>query len=111
MMHDRQVFENPFAFDPERYLKDGKIDRSVPDAEFAAFGHGRRICPGRQFSHDGLFLIAASILSVFSVSAPKDEAGNPVFPKLEIKSPSVAKPLPFKCDITLRPGREALLGD
>ncbi|KAJ2921248.1 hypothetical protein H1R20_g15846, partial [Candolleomyces eurysporus] len=111
MMHDPQVFENPFEFNPERYLKDGKIDRSVPDAEFAAFGHGRRMCPGRQFSNDGLFLIVASILSVFSVSAPKDEAGNPVFPKLEIKNPSIATLVPFKCDITARPGREALLGD
>ncbi|KAJ2932188.1 hypothetical protein H1R20_g4911, partial [Candolleomyces eurysporus] len=111
MMHDPQVFENPFEFNPERYLKDGKIDRSVPDAELAAFGHGRRICPGRQFSNDNLFLIVASVLAVFSVSAPKDEAGNPIFPKLEIANPSLAKLVPFKCDITPRPGREALLGD
>jgi cytochrome P450 len=106
-MHDPQVFEKPFEFNPERYLKDGKIDRSVPDSELAAFGHGRRyviqlrisfsplmsaprICPGRQFSNDGLFLTAASILSVFSVSAPKDNAGNPIYPKLEIKNPSIA---------------------
>ena len=41
-MHDCQVFEKPFDFNPERYLKDGKIDPSVPDAELAAFGHGRR---------------------------------------------------------------------
>ncbi|RXW19060.1 hypothetical protein EST38_g6788 [Candolleomyces aberdarensis] len=111
IMHDPEVFENPFDFNPERYLKDGKIDRSVPDADFAAFGYGRRICPGRQFSNDGLFVIVSSILSVFSVSAPKDEVGNPVYPKLEIKNPSIATLVPFKCDITPRPGREALLKD
>lgn len=41
-MHDPQTFEKPFDFIPERYLKDGKIDRSIPDADVAAFGHGRR---------------------------------------------------------------------
>ncbi|RXW19106.1 hypothetical protein EST38_g6748 [Candolleomyces aberdarensis] len=36
------VFNKPFESIPERYLKDGQIDPSVPDAEAAAFGHGRR---------------------------------------------------------------------
>ena len=41
-MHDPDVFEKPFEFMPERYIKDGKIDKSVPDAEYALFGHGHR---------------------------------------------------------------------
>ena len=42
-MHDRELFDKPFEFDPERYLqKNGQIDLSVPDADAAAFGHGRR---------------------------------------------------------------------
>lgn len=41
-MHDPMTFEKPFEFVPERYLKDGKIDPSVPDPEVAAFGYGRR---------------------------------------------------------------------
>jgi cytochrome P450 len=42
-MHDPAVFDQPFEFNPERYLqKDGQIDMSVPDSETAAFGHGRR---------------------------------------------------------------------
>lgn len=40
--HDPEMFERPFNFVPERYLKDGTIDESVPDAEIAAFGFGRR---------------------------------------------------------------------
>lgn len=32
-------------FNPERWLKDGKINPSVKDPDFA-FGFGRRICPG-----------------------------------------------------------------
>lgn len=42
IMHDPEMFEKPFEFVPERYLKDGKIDESVPDPEIAAFGFGRR---------------------------------------------------------------------
>ena len=42
MMHDPEIFDKPFEFIPERYLKDSKIDLSVPDTERAAFGHGRR---------------------------------------------------------------------
>jgi cytochrome P450 len=41
-MHNPDVFDKPFEFIPERYLKDGKIDESVPGGEIAAFGHGRR---------------------------------------------------------------------
>ncbi|RXW23537.1 hypothetical protein EST38_g2305 [Candolleomyces aberdarensis] len=76
MMHDPDVFEKPFKFIPERYIKDGKIDPSVPDTERAAFGHGRRIYPGRNFSNDALFLLVASLLATYTLTAPKDEKGN-----------------------------------
>ncbi|KAJ2933684.1 hypothetical protein H1R20_g3447, partial [Candolleomyces eurysporus] len=68
MMHDPDVFEKPFEFIPERYIKDGKIDPSVPDTDRAAFGHGRR--------NDALFLLAASLLATHTLAAPKDEKGN-----------------------------------
>lgn len=41
-MHNPELFDRPFEFLPERYLKDGEIDPSIPDAETAAFGFGRR---------------------------------------------------------------------
>jgi len=41
-MHDPEVFEKPFDFIPERYLKDGKINPDVLDAETTVFGYGRR---------------------------------------------------------------------
>ncbi|RXW19449.1 hypothetical protein EST38_g6401 [Candolleomyces aberdarensis] len=101
MMHDPDVFDKPFEFVPERYIKDGKIDPSVPDADHAAFGHGRR--------NDALFLMAASLLATHTITAPKDEAGNIVPMKLEGQNLAISKPLPFKCEIALRPGREHLL--
>ncbi|RXW22172.1 hypothetical protein EST38_g3677 [Candolleomyces aberdarensis] len=109
-MHNPDVFDSPFEFFPDRYLKDGKIDDSVTDAEVAAFGHGRRLCPGRDFANDALFLMVASLLATFTVGTPKDEEGN-VIPtlRLEPMNPSASKILPFKCEFHLRPGREHFL--
>ena len=41
-MHDRKVFSKPQEFQPERYLKDGKLNPDVRDPDCAAFGFGRR---------------------------------------------------------------------
>ena len=41
-MHDPEVFKDPMAFQPERYLKDGKLNSDVRDPDSAVFGFGRR---------------------------------------------------------------------
>ena len=43
ILHDERLYQNPFEFRPERFLKDGKIDPDVFDPQRAAFGYGRRI--------------------------------------------------------------------
>ena len=42
ILHDPKVFNNPMEFQPERYLKDGKLNPDVMDPFCAAFGFGRR---------------------------------------------------------------------
>ena len=42
ILHDPKVFNNPEEFQPERYLKDGKLNPDVRDPDCAAFGFGRR---------------------------------------------------------------------
>ncbi|KAJ2927004.1 hypothetical protein H1R20_g10104, partial [Candolleomyces eurysporus] len=81
MMHNPEVFDKPFEFIPERYLKDGRIDPSVPDTEAAAFGHGRR--------NDALFIMAASLLATYTLTAPKDEAGGTVPLRTQSQNPSI----------------------
>ncbi|KAF6752855.1 cytochrome P450 [Ephemerocybe angulata] len=104
MMHNEEMFDKPFEFNPERFLKDGNIDPSIPDAEHAAFGFGRRICPGRHFAGDALFILTASILATFNIDQPKDKAGNRVSISLEttLLLLTRSKLLPFECDITPR---------
>ena len=41
-MHDPEVFDDPMIFQPERYLKDGKLNPDVRDPDSAVFGFGRR---------------------------------------------------------------------
>ncbi|KAJ2919370.1 hypothetical protein MD484_g981, partial [Candolleomyces efflorescens] len=83
IMHDPDVFDKPFEFLPERYITDGKINPSVPDSDYAAFGHGRRICPGRYFANDAVFLMAAYLVATYTIVAPKDDMGNVAPMKLE----------------------------
>ena len=42
ILNDREVFNKPREFLPERYLKDGKLNPDMRDPECAAFGFGRR---------------------------------------------------------------------
>ena len=43
LMHDPEVFNDPMVFQPERYLKDGKLNPNVKDPDSAVFGFGRRL--------------------------------------------------------------------
>ena len=90
MLHNPNLFDKPFDFIPERYLKDGKIDPSVPDVELAGFGFGRRICPGRHFAVDTIFLWAASVLATFNVAQLRDEEGKRVPLELQLRFELVA---------------------
>lgn len=51
ILHDERLYQDPFEFRPERFLKDGKIDPDVVDPQRAAFGHGRRIWYVHLFVH------------------------------------------------------------
>ena len=75
IFHDPSVYPEPHIFNPERFLKDGKLDRSVRDPEDRIFGSSRRICPGKHFANRALFLRVATVLAAFNIEPGVDDKG------------------------------------
>ncbi|KZV76685.1 cytochrome P450 [Peniophora sp. CONT] len=109
LMHDPDVYPDPFAFNPERFLG-GSFERSQYDPMRYAFGFGRRICPGAHFAEASVFLNVASILSTFSILKPVNDNGKAYDPPYEYTSTITTHPKPFPCRIVLRPHARGLLG-
>ena len=42
MLHNEDEYPDPFAFKPERFLKDGQLNPNIRDPALMAFGFGRR---------------------------------------------------------------------
>ncbi|EMD37285.1 hypothetical protein CERSUDRAFT_94290 [Gelatoporia subvermispora B] len=102
ILHDERVYPNPSAFDPDRFMKDGAINAEVPHPETAAFGFGRRICPGRYMAHDMLWITIASVLAIFTISKEVNDAGEEVMPETCSLPGFLSHPKPFKCTIKPR---------
>ncbi|EKM77629.1 hypothetical protein AGABI1DRAFT_122003 [Agaricus bisporus var. burnettii JB137-S8] len=99
--HDKEDYPEPLEFKPERFLKDGKLNPEVREPT-AAFGFGRRICPGRHIAISSLYLSIATILSVFRIEKAIDENGHVIVPSKEYISSLILHPTPFKCSIKPR---------
>lgn len=57
---DEEVFENPNEFRPGRWLEN-------PDAPLAAYGFGRRSCPGWHIAQDTLAIVISRVLWGFDI--------------------------------------------
>ncbi|PPQ99417.1 hypothetical protein CVT24_005404 [Panaeolus cyanescens] len=97
ILNDESLFENPSAFNPDRYYKNPNTTK--PDT---TFGYGRRVCPGRYFSDRNLFAMISAILAVFDILPPLDERGNPVKLDLNPTEGLVSYPAPFSVRIIPR---------
>ncbi|OCH93084.1 CyP450 monooxygenase [Obba rivulosa] len=98
MLRDPLRYPEPEEFKPERYIKNGRFDASAAEPISMIFGAGRRICPGRHFANDTLYISMASILHVFDISPPVDAQG-----KLEPKMTSGFLSLPNAYDCIIKP--------
>lgn len=87
-LHDANAYEDPDLFNPDRFLRTNEVgelelDPTVRGPEEAAFGFGRRICPGRFLAYETMWLAVASVLAAFDISRVKDDSGNEITPKEE----------------------------
>ncbi|KAH9888090.1 CyP450 monooxygenase [Cubamyces lactineus] len=112
ILHDPEHFTEPDAFRPERFLKDGKLDPDAFDPAILAFGSGRRVCPGRHFAEDALFISIASVLHVFDILPAIDEYGQPIPVEHYVTSGLISTVKPFEYSIRPRSSAaEALVRD
>ncbi|KAF7365937.1 Cytochrome p450 [Mycena venus] len=77
VLHDEAIYGSTAGeFIPERWLnKDGEINTAMREPS-AAFGFGRRSCPGREMAQWSVWICAASILAAFTISKSVDEKGS-----------------------------------
>ncbi|EKM77725.1 hypothetical protein AGABI1DRAFT_61296 [Agaricus bisporus var. burnettii JB137-S8] len=108
LMHDPEVYKDPEDYIPDCFLKDGELDSSVRDPfghfadAIAVFGYGRRVCPGRYFGLNALFLMIAHTLAVFDIKPALDENGKEIEFKADVTGGVISHPVPFQCRIVPR---------
>lgn len=94
--HDPKVYHNPDTFKPERFLG----PNPEPDPTQFVYGFGRRICPGRLFASNLVFLTIAQTCAVFKVTPCKDpKTGAWKSIKVAMNVQGIAVPQPFEVDI------------
>ncbi|KAK0446305.1 cytochrome P450 [Armillaria borealis] len=75
ILHDEKDYPNPLVFDPERFMSaEGKECQPEP---IAAFGFGRRICPGRYLASNTAWIAIASMASTLSFTKAVDPEAFP----------------------------------
>ena len=86
ILHDETKYPNPEVYDPTRYLtSDGKLNPDAPDP-MEGFGFGRRVCPGRHFATESMWITMAYLLATVKLEKPVDEQGNVIEPSGEYTS-------------------------
>ncbi|KAK0500354.1 cytochrome P450 [Armillaria luteobubalina] len=108
ILHDEKDYPNPLVFDPNRFMpENGKEPQPEPTA---AFGFGRRICPGRHLALNTVWIAVASMAATLSFSKATDSDGRVVEPSDTYTDGFTSMPAPFNCTIKARSAQaEALI--
>ncbi|EJD42061.1 cytochrome P450 [Auricularia subglabra TFB-10046 SS5] len=102
MTQNEQAYPEPREYRPERFLRDGRINADVVNPRNAVFGFGRRICPGRYFADDEIWLVMATMLYCFDILPALDEQGHEIIPNEAMTEGAVIAPIEFQCRIVPR---------
>ncbi|KXN93384.1 Cytochrome P450 78A11 [Leucoagaricus sp. SymC.cos] len=105
MLHDHERFEDPDIFKPARYTPDEEGAELTRFVYAAAFGFGRRTCPGRNFATASMWIIIATVLAAFDIlpDGDKIDSGEGVdVPSLQYETGALPRLSSFKCRVQPR---------
>jgi len=100
MALDKNVYADPFTFDPTRFLPQ-PLGRGEPYPS-SNFGFGRRVCPGRHFAEESVWLAVATILATLTVSKAIGDDGKEIEPSGSFTLSVTNRPDRFQCRIEPR---------
>ncbi|KAF4598755.1 mannose-ethanolamine phosphotransferase gpi13 [Pleurotus pulmonarius] len=99
---DETVYRNPTEFNPSRFLPKSAGGNGEPVFS-AAFGFGRRICPGKHLASGSVWIAVATMLSTLYIMKAKDEQGNEITPLMEFDHGLISHIKDFPCNVTVQP--------
>lgn len=109
ILRDPELYPESDSFRPERWLKPEYPTYQEPLTtypnlkRFAAFGHGRRICPGLEVTEKSLVLQVSSLLWACSVQREKDGDGRLVeLPLYDYTGVMLSSPKKFRFKVEQR---------
>ena len=102
MAYDPDYYHNAMEFEPERFLKCGRIEQNPGyDPHQFIFGFGRRTCPGQHLVSANLSLGIARVLAVFNITnAVRD--GKKFLISPEFSPGVISRPSLFQQSIQVR---------
>ncbi|KAF7790453.1 hypothetical protein EIP86_001408 [Pleurotus ostreatoroseus] len=100
MMQDSELFPDPEAFRPERFLE--ATDPRLMEFTLP-FGFGRRLCPGMHVALQSLFILVTRVLWAFEVSPKRDASGQEILPDPDAFTTTGLSRIPVYFEFNLRP--------
>ncbi|KAK0211383.1 cytochrome P450 [Desarmillaria ectypa] len=100
ILHNEKDYPDALKFIPERFIK--QEGKELPPDPMAAFGFGRRICPGRHLALNTAWIAIAYMASTLSIGKAVGSDGQFIEPSDTYSGGLVSFPLSLKCSFKAR---------